>query len=461
MTFEFLKNIIFPDSTPIRTVMHAFDTYAIHTMGKGFALLVNDSGLLVGVVSDGDIRRGLANDVYIESPIKTVMNTDFIKAHVNDSPHQLLRLFENRIKQIPLVNDTGHPVDLIQFSRFTASARKSTRVIRSRAPVRISFCGGGTDMSFYFRQNTGRVLSSTINKFSYCSIRVRDDNKIRLVSRDYNIVEEIDDISQLKYGTNLDLIKSCIKLMEPDFGFELETHSEIAPGTGLGGSSAIAASVIGVLNYFRNETHLDLYHLADIAYQSERIELDIAGGWQDQYAAVFGGINLIEFRPNDIMVVPLKIRPDVMLELHYNLMLFRFGGSRKSGEIITDQQKTFCKGRQFLGEKYDMLADLALQSKRALLKGNLNQFGKLLHQGWENKKRFSSRISNDNINELYDTAIREGATGGKVLGAGGCGYLLMYCESAHQPAVIHALGELGAHVEAFDFTSSGLQVWSV
>lgn len=461
MTFPYLDQIVFEEDTPIWVVMSAFDRTAIHTLGRGVALLVNDQRTLVGVATDGDIRRGLTGGAEMNSPISGIMNRKFTSATVHASSHHILRLFESAIKNIPIVDNQGRPVDLIQFSRFTASARNSFRIIRSRAPVRISFYGGGTDMSFYFNNCGGRVLSSTINKFAYCSIRVRDDEKIRIISRDYKVIEEADNLAMLSYGTKLDLIKACIRLMEPSFGFDMETFSEIEPGTGLGGSSAIAASVIGVLNHFRNETHFDCYHLADLAYQAERVELNVSGGWQDQYASVFGGINLIEFGHEDILVIPLRIPRETLLELRFNLLLFRFGGSRKSGEIALDQKKAYDHSIEGLHEQYRYLSELTSRMQQSLLKGDLTGFGRGLQESWEIKKRFSKKISNPQIEVLYETAIRAGAVGGKVLGAGGSGYLIFYCDPSRHVAVTDALSEKGAKLESFDFTSSGLQVWAV
>jgi D-glycero-alpha-D-manno-heptose-7-phosphate kinase len=460
MTFPYFDQIVFSEHTPIRELMNSFDSTAVHTMGQGFALIVDNVGRLSGVVSEGDIRRGLAAGVNIDAPAVKVVNRRYISASATYSSHQILRLFENSVRQIPILDDFGKPIDLILFSKFTASARKSFRVIRARAPVRVSLCGGGTDMTFYFNSKVGRVLSTTINKYSYCSLRVRDDNKIRLISRDYNAIEEAEEYAALKYGTKLDLIKACIRLMEPDFGFDLETFSEIDPGTGLGGSSAMAAAVIGALNHFRNETHFDLYHLADLAYQAERIELNIEGGWQDQYASVFGGINLIEFKSNDILVSPLRVARDTLFELRYNLLLFRFGGSRKSGDIAADQKSIYQQSITNIHDQYDALSNLTIKMQHALLRGNLQKFGELLHDAWEIKKRFSPRISTSYINDLYDTALHAGAVGGKVLGAGESGYLLLYCDSSRQAAVVETLREKGAELEPFDFTNEGLQVWA-
>ena len=169
---------------------------------------------------------------------------------------------------------------------------------------------------------------------------------------------------------------------------------------------------------------------------------------------------MIEFRPNEVIVHPLRVEEDIMLELHYNLLLFRFGKNRDSGSIANDQEKTFNCSSLVMAAKYDKLVRLTLKMKDMLLRGSLKQFGELLHEGWEIKKELSVEISNDFIENLYNAARHAGAIGGKVLGAGKCGYLLLFCPPAQQPAVVEALQVLGATKENFDFVDTGLQTWT-
>lgn len=459
MESRLLDKIQFKLKQPIREVMAGFNEMAFHTR-IGFGIVVDEDGHCVGVVTDGDIRRRIVNGLSLETPVEEVVNREFVFVRPDHSDHQILRIFDQHIRHIPVIDENRRLVNLLQFNDFNASSRIEQRVIRSRVPVRISFTGGGTDMSYYFRSRTGYVLTSTINKYCYASIRVRQDNRIRLISKDYNKEVEYDGLNQLIYGDSLDLIKACVKVMEPDFGFDLETYSEIEPGTGLGGSSAVSAAVIGALNHFRNEKSLDRYRLADLAYQVERIELGVSGGWQDQYATVFGGLNFIEFRQNEILVIPLRICEDILLELQFNLLLFRFGKSRQSGTIHKDQGQNFKDSARSLTLQYDRLAELTLKSKDALVKGSLKHFGELMHEAWEIKKSFSNKISNSHIDNLYTTAITAGALGGKVLGAGGEGYLLFYCDPSSQPSVIEALESKGARRENFDFVPTGLKTWT-
>jgi D-glycero-alpha-D-manno-heptose-7-phosphate kinase len=462
MSFQYIKEIQFRNNQSIREVMRGLNDLAIQTEGRGFGVVVDENACCLGVVTDGDIRRKLTEGVLIDDPIECIVNENYVHASTENSPHQILRLFDNQVKNIPVLDFAGKLVDILQSSDFRASSRNEKKVIRSRVPMRVSFSGGGTDMSFFFNSNPGCVLSSTINKYCYTTIKVRSDSKIVLTSKDYNQRIEFENIEQISNDQegSLGLIKACIHIMEPEFGFELETSSDSEPGSGLGGSSAISVSILGAFNHFRNENHLNSYHLADLAYQAERVDLGIQGGWQDQYSTAFGGLNLIEFRHNDILVTPLRISEDVFLELQFNLLLFRFGESRESGSIISDQQRTFEKSGVDLVKQYKKLSHLTLAIKDALIKGDLKKFGELFHEGWGIKKTFSQKISNSYIDGLYEMAQKQGAIGGKVLGAGNCGYLLIFCNSLYQSDVIEALKEKHAHLEHFDFVKKGLQTWT-
>lgn len=456
--FKYLNEIQFHSRQKLKDVMNVFLTSYIQ--GYGFGVIVDDQRKCIGVVTDGDIRRAIVLGKSTETPICEIMHRNFIYATVEMSSHQILRLFDHEITHLPILDKRGCLINVLQSSDFNANTRIEKKVIRSRSPARISFGGGGTDMSYYFNRNTGYVLSSTINKYCYTTLSLRSDNNIKLISKDFNREIEVENISQLKYDNSLDLIKACVKLMYPPFGFDLETYSDIEPGTGLGGSAALASSIIGAFNYFLNENQLDKYTMADLAYQAERIELGIKGGWQDQYAIVFGGVNFIEFRENETVVIPLRIPEDVLLELHFNLLLFRVGGTRESGVIISDQRKNYLSKTKQSNNKYNKLSQLTLEMKDKLLKGSLKKFGELLDETWQIKKTFSDRITNSQIEKIYDTAKREGALGGKLLGAGHGGYMLFYCDPKHQPRVIESLQALGAVNETFDFVETGIQTWA-
>lgn len=459
MNFTQLEKIKYKSTQKIHEVLKGFSETAIYTEQSGFGIIIDGDNKCLGVITDGDIRKQLINGISLETTIGQIMNTNYIFSSIGDSPHKILRLFDKRIKSIPVVDEDGKCVDLIQLSNFKVNARHEHKIIRARVPVRVSFSGGGTDMTYYFNSYQGSVLSSTINKYAYATILVRKDDKVNIISKDLNLEYKTDSFDTIQYGDKLDLVKASVKIMQPKFGFDLETYAEFEPGTGLGGSSALSVAVIGAFNHFRNENQLDKYHIADLAYQAERIELEIKGGWQDQYATTFGGINWIEFRQNEIMVYPLKVQKDILLELQYNLLLFRFGQNRFSGDIAQHQSEHYANNKSFVESKYTLMTELAFEMKEALLRGYLKRFGDLLDKGWQLKKEFYNKISNSYIDKLYATAKKEGALGGKVLGAGENGYLLIYASPLYQRAVVEALESQKAKPVHFNFVDEGLETW--
>ena len=458
MPFQYLDKIIFNQNVPMKEVLEGFNATALYTEKSGFAIITDDDGKCVGVASAGDIRRNLLKDVPLEAPVEKVMNRDFTFVKEGDNDHKILRQFDKKVTNLPVLNDEGFPIDLYQYSKFLVSSRGEQRIIRARVPVRVSYSGGGTDMSTYINELPAAVLSSTINKYCTASIIIRKDEEIHITSKNLNLNYVAKNLDQIEFGDGLDLIKAAVKIMQPDYGFELETYAEFDPGTGLGGSSALVVSILGALNYFRNEQQLDIYQLADLAYQVERIDMNIEGGWQDQYATTFGGFSWIEFRQNQVLVNTLRLHRDTQLELEYNLMLFRLGGSRNSGDI----QKKHIDGigKQNNHQSFLEMIQLAKQMKEVLLKGHVKRFADLLHKSWLLKQEMNQGVTNKFITDCYNTARELGALGGKLLGAGASGYLLIYSSPLYQKKIKNALEQKGVKQELFKFSSAGLEVWS-
>tara|TARA_Y100000590_G_scaffold183807_1_gene209395 strand:- start:5322 stop:6713 length:1392 start_codon:yes stop_codon:yes gene_type:complete len=460
MNFKYLDRIIFNENTSLKDVLKRFNETAVHTEKKGFGIIINNEKECIAVVSDGDIRSKILQGISIEEPIKSVANYNFVYVFENDDYHNILRQFDKDVSNLPLLNKNKQIIDLYQYSKFIASARNEPKIIRARAPVRISFSGGGTDFSQYINHSPSFILSSTINKYCTSSVIVRNDNEIHIYSKDLNKEYVAKNIDNIAFGDDLDLIKAAIKIMKPNFGIDLEVLAEFDRGSGLGGSSSVAVSVIGALNHFRNENHLDTYNIADLAYQVERIDLGIKGGWQDQYATSFGGFSYIEFRENKVLVNPLKINRNIILELEYNLMLFRIGGVRNSGKIQKNHIKSIKSNEEKFIEYSNKMSNLTITMKEYLLKGNLKKFGDLLNESWNIKKKMNSTISNHFIEDCYNTAIKIGALGGKLLGAGESGYLLLYASPLYQRQIKLELESKGAMQEYFKFSDHGLEVWS-
>ena len=268
-------------------------------------------------------------------------------------------------------------------------------VIRGRAPLRVSFGGGGTDVAPFCVEQGGAIIGSTINKYAYCSIVPREDDQIIVHSLDFDMTVKYNTKENYVYDGKLDLVKAALKAMEIDQGCEVYLQCDAPPGSGLGTSSTVMVALLIAMARWKG-VEMDGYHLADLAYQVEREDLKIDGGYQDQYAATFGGFNFIEFHGrNNVVVNPLRIKKDIIHELQYNLLLCYTGNIHVSANIIKDQVQNYEKK-----DAFDAMCEvkaLAYAMKDELLRGNLNSFGKLLNYGWQSKKRMSSKITNPQI----------------------------------------------------------------
>lgn len=333
-------------------------------------------------------------------------------------------------------------------------------LIRAKAPLRISFAGGGTDVPPFPAREGGLVLNATINRYAYGTLRPREDEGITIHSYDYGSSVELAPRELPVFDGKLDLAKAAIRRFTQgaDIGFDLLLHSNAPPGSGLGASSAMMVALIGVLKEFRNLPVTD-YELAELAHAIERDELGIRGGRQDQYAATFGGFNFIELYGDHVVVNPLRIAADTVLELEHNLVLCYTGTTRQGDHIIEDQMDRYQRGDPDTTAGLVAQKELALEMKNALLQRRLTDFGDLLHRAWLAKKKLSTRISNERIEKLYAAAREAGAVGGKVTGAGGGGYVLFYCRSDRKHDVAARMQELGASVEEFAFEDAGLRTW--
>ncbi len=333
------------------------------------------------------------------------------------------------------------------------------KTYRAKAPLRISFCGGGTDVSPYPEERGGVVLSSTVDKYAYATLRPRKDDRLRIRSLDYDIVANYHR-SELVYDGELDLVKAVARQFELPSGADLFIHSDAPPGSGLGSSSTMCVALMGVFMEWLGRP-LTSYEIAEATYHVEREELKIAGGRQDQYAATFGGFNYIEFLAGVTVVNPLRIRPELKAELEYNLLLCYTGQTRLSANIVASQTRSFQEKRKPVVQALDRMKGLAQEMKTALLLGELPEFGRLLHTAWTEKKQLDDKISSGRIDNLYTLARRHGALGGKILGAGGGGYLLLFVPFTKKHRVARVLTEAGGEVVPFSFTEGGLATWSV
>lgn len=331
-------------------------------------------------------------------------------------------------------------------------------ICRSKAPLRISFTGGGTDFPHWFDAQPGAVLCCTINRYAYATLYPREDQEVHLHSVDLGRTIQYTLKDTPMYDGVLDLAKAAIFHLAPRQGMSLDVRCDAPPGSGLGGSSAVTAAVLGAVAASGGR-NLDQYEFAELNYFVERQDLKIAGGKQDQFATTFGGFNVIEFHRDRVVVNPLRIDASIVNDLEAHLILCYTGRARTDLGLI-DQQIRLYGERLSTREGMQRLYELVFEMKEALLKRRLNTFGELLHEAYVNKKRMNPDVATGTIaDELYERAREAGAIGGKLMGAGGGGYLLVYCETGRRQAVTQALTSAGGLVTDFNFDLAGLQTW--
>jgi len=339
-------------------------------------------------------------------------------------------------------------------------------IYRSKAPLRIGLAGGGTDVSPYCDLFGGAILNATLSLYAHASIEPMEEERIILEAADRGETQAWDFEKVLPIDGTLDLLKGVYNAIQRDFGnikkgFKLATFVDAPAGSGLGTSSTLVVAIIGA---FAEMLRLPLgeYDIAHYAYEIERKELNLAGGRQDQYAATFGGVNYMEFYTGDKVIVnPLRIKQQYLFELENNLVLYYTATSRESARIIVEQRENVNAKNESSIEAMHQLKAQAQMMKEALLKGKLNEFGTILDFGYQQKRKMAAGISNPLMEEIYETAKKAGATGGKISGAGGGGFMIFYCPGNTKHQVIEQLKTFGGQHKRYQFTEHGLTTWTI
>lgn len=335
--------------------------------------------------------------------------------------------------------------------------KEKTSGATARVPLRISFAGGGTDVSPYPELHGGAVACSTIQTYVHADVWSTDKNYVEVRSIDTGTLIRLDNENSSVNTSHL-LSESIKEVRKSDIdGFSVAVRSTVPPGSGLGASSAISLAILGAMKEYSGQSY-DRQSLAKAAYRVEREVIDIAGGYQDQYACSFGGFNLLEFGKNGTCKqTPLKMNDAFIAEFEHDLLLFWVGGTRMSDGIIRDQTNNFKSGITL--DTMHQQKSLAFQMAAALTSSNMLEIGALLNQGWELKKRYSKMITNSTVDFAYSEALNTGAIGGKLLGAGGGGFLLLLAKRHKRHLVVDRLRELGLMEYPLIFDSEGAKVW--
>ncbi len=339
-------------------------------------------------------------------------------------------------------------------------------IIRSKAPLRVSLGGGGTDLEAYTNRYGGAILNATISLYAYATIQPRHDGKISIYSVDRDERFETEAVEELPVENDgLILHKGIYNRVVREFtgaprAFDLTTYVDAPPGSGLGSSSTLVVAILGAFTEWL-KLPLGEYDIAQLAYEIERIDLKMPGGKQDQYAATFGGVNFMEFHKDKVIVNPLRVSTVYLNELSYNMVLYNTEVSRLTTRIIETQTRNVIENNTKSIEAMHRIKEQAIMMKEAILKGEFDDIGKILDYGWQSKKLMAEGITNPYLDDIYETALRSGATGGKISGAGGGGFMFFYCPDNTRASVIKALKKFGGEVKRYDYTTIGLTTWTI
>ena len=422
------------------------------------AFVVDDQEVLLGVLTNGDVRRFLLKGGDVKHPVHECMNENFhsVSNTAEDSREKLLKLFDLGYSAVPILDAERRVVDVVTPG-FLSPPLETEILARARAPARISFAGGGSDLTYYFINNKGSVLNTSIALYAHTTLIPSANPAIRIYAQDIEGYEEFVSLRELLDCPNKGLLSSVVSVIQPTFGFDLYVHSDFPVGSGLGGSSSVAISVVAAFNELRMDRWSN-YQVVELAFHAERLCFGIAGGWQDQYASAFGGFNLIEFGDKQNLVHPIRLDAAITNELEECLILCDTGIEHHSGKLHEKQREEFLEQKDRAAE-FKATVDLSLRMHCHLIRGELKEFGECLNDAWLLKQRMSSSISGSRIQQIYEAAMKAGALGGKLLGAGGGGFFIMFAQPRFRQKVVAQLMQMGCKVSSLRFENEGVVSW--
>ncbi len=327
----------------------------------------------------------------------------------------------------------------------------------ARAPLRISLAGGGTDLEPYYAKYGGVVVSATINKYFYVFLSRTIDDAVQISSSDFRLFERRASGQELSPDGDLGYLKAILHEFGVQHGVSVFTACEILPGTGLGSSSTVAVALVKALATLC-QRQPSKQEIAELASYLEIAKLGRPIGLQDHFAASFGGLNCIEFGPHSTRVTPLRLPLETRSSLERNILLFFTGSARSASTILAEQRRSTAAADSVVIQNLHGIKAYAIEVTKALAEGSLRRIGEILHESWQRKKQLAQGVSNERIDSAYQLALDRGAVGGKVAGAGGGGFLLLYCEPDYQDAVTAALEAEGLARLGFHFDDGGAQV---
>ena len=417
--------------------------------------VLDEAGHLLGLITNGDLRRHMLAGGSSSDPVTACMNRNFRSVSIDTSREELLKLLDLGFHVIPRLDADGRLVDLVT-PEYDLASPEAPILTRARAPVRISFSGGGSDLTYYFVDRPGAVLSTTVALYSHATLIPRADDEINIFSEDLQTHEQYGSLMNLLASNKRGLLRAVVSVTKPTYGFDLFVRSDFPVGSGLGGSSAVATAVVAAFNEMRLD-RWSTYEVAELAFQAERVCFGVAGGWQDQYASAFGGFNLIELDEKKNLVHAIRMEPNILNELEECLILCDSCIKHDSGELHEIQKETF--SQEETAQHVSTMVELCREMHKHLIRGELLDFGRNLNTAWLLKRKFSAPISSSEIDAIYDAALSAGALGGKLLGAGGGGFFLFFVQPQFRQAVSDTLRKHNCKLSSFRFETGGVTSW--
>ena len=431
------------------------DAIAKLNLFKTGFLIVCDKEKMIGLLTDGDLRRGVLNGKTVNDRVENLMNTDF--RYVNEEFHlpEVLSLFEDGFKVIPVLGTANKYITVLTPENVKVN-KIDFETVRSKAPTRLSFSGGGSDVPYFFNEyGDGIVIGAAINKFANCTIKRRNDLSIKINSVDLNITKIYPDLNALSLADDeLGLIRSVILEFKPNFGLDVTLDCDYPVGSGLGGSSAAAVALVSCLSKHCG-IKLTKYQISEISFKIERVNLGSNGGWQDQLTSVFGGLNVMNFSKKDVEVNKIPVSQEFIWELSSRLVLCIIGGRRNSS--IEHQVKKTQLSNYERNIKQAVSVSKKLQS--ALKREELSLCLDIIKESWEAKSKPVGELELD-FKKMDNIARSLGCETMKLMGAGSSGFVVFLVDPEKRANFINKMTESGFKAEKIELSMEGISTWS-
>lgn len=427
-----------------------------------YLVVTEDSLKVLGVITEGDIRRYFLEKKNTNAKIKDCMKTKYIYAKTDTLYEKCIKLLDDKIKFLPILDKKKRLVDIYTNENISYKLKTKNYNYHCRSPLRISFCGGGSDVTYFFKNYESVVLNATINLYSNCIVTIRNDSKIIISSHNLSkkIQFELSDGFHIvkKEYPNFEFVIELISIIKPQMGFNMTLYSDAPIGSGLGGSSALASSILGSLSLAFNKDY-SKRDLSELSYAAERYSLNIPGGWQDQYSTVMGGFNIMKFSKKYNSIIPLNIKKDILYQLEDMIFLCFIDKKRNKINPHSDQIKNFKENSIQIKNYLRQNVRISNMMIEDIVNDQINSFIEKINLLWSLKKKTSSMISNKYVDKMINFLLKSGAKSTKLLGAGVGGYIIAFVPYENQQDFKDKLNKRNFNFKKINFDLSGLVSW--